>query len=298
VLKPARFAQTVANYAGLTKPGVMSLLLFTTLTSMMVAAGGLPSLRLVFWTLLGGALASASSAAINMYYDRDIDAQMKRTKTRPIPSGRVSPPNALVFGIALGIVAFVELSLTVNVLAAGLSLLGILYYVFVYTVWLKRSSPQNIVIGGAAGSVPPLVGWAAVSGHLGLTALLLFLIVFVWTPPHFWALALLKKEEYARVGVPMMPVVYGDEVTKKQIVAYSIALGALTLALVPLHLMGIVYLACAVALDALFLGFALWVARTGSRRSEGLMYRFSMLYLALLFAAMVVDRFGHGVAGS
>jgi len=290
--------KTIADYYGLTKPGVMSLLLFTTFTSMLMAAGGLPSLALVLWTLCGGALASASSAAINMYFDRDIDALMKRTKTRPIPSGRVAPKNALIFGIAVGAIAFAQLALTVNLLAAALSAAGILYYVFIYTIWLKRATPQNIVIGGAAGSVPPLVGWAAVTDHVGLTAALLFLIVFVWTPPHFWALALLKKDEYRRVGIPMMPAVYGDDVTKRQILIYTMVLAAVTLALVPLHLMGVIYLACAIALDAAFFAFAIWVARSGSQRSEGLMYRFSMLYLALLFVAMAIDRFGHGISAS
>jgi len=288
----------IVDYYGLTKPGVMSLLLFTTFTAMMMAAGGMPSWRLALLTLLGGALASASSAAINMYFDRDIDAQMKRTKTRPIPSGRVAPRDALVFGIVLGVLAFAELALTVNLLAAGLSAAGILYYVFIYTVWLKRTTPQNIVIGGAAGSVPPLVGWAAVTGHVGLTALLLFAVVFVWTPPHFWALALLKKDEYRRVGIPMLPAVYGDDVTKRQILIYTIVLAALTLVFVPLHLMGVVYLASAILLDVVFFAFAIWVVRTGSPKSEGLMYRFSMLYLALLFVAMAIDRFGHGVSGS
>ncbi|HET9342245.1 MAG TPA: heme o synthase [Candidatus Eremiobacteraceae bacterium] len=288
----------IVDYYGLTKPGVMSLLLFTTFTAMMMAAGGLPSWRLALLTLLGGALASASSAAINMYFDRDIDGQMKRTKTRPIPSGRVAPRDALVFGIVLGVLAFAELALTVNLLAAALSVAGILYYVFIYTVWLKRTTPQNIVIGGAAGSVPPLVGWAAVTDHVGLTALLLFAVVFVWTPPHFWALALLKKEEYRRVGIPMLPAVYGDDVTKRQILIYTIVLAALTLVFVPLHLMGVVYLASAIVLDVVFFAFAVWVVRSGSPKSEGLMYRFSMLYLALLFVAMAIDRFGHGVSGS
>jgi protoheme IX farnesyltransferase len=284
----------VRDYVALTKPNVMSLLLFTTFTAMMMAAGGWPSPVLVFWTLLGGACASASSAAINMYLDRDIDALMTRTKKRPIPSGRVQPRNALAFGIVLGAIAFVQLALTVNILTAALSTVGILYYVFIYTMWLKRLTPQNIVIGGAAGAIPPLVGWAAVTNHVGLTALLLFVIVFVWTPPHFWALALMKKDEYARVGIPMLPAVRGDAETKKQIFIYTAALTAVTLAMVPLHLMGVVYLASALALDAAFIAFAVWVARTGSRLSEGLMYRFSMLYLALLFVAMAVDRFGRG----
>ncbi len=284
----------IRDYLGLTKPNVMSLLLFTTFTAMMIAVGGWPSLTLVAWTLLGGALASASSGAINMYFDRDVDAVMKRTMKRPIPSGRVAPANALTFGVVLGVCAFAELALTVNLLAAALSAVGILYYVFIYTIWLKRTTPNNIVIGGAAGAIPPLVGWAAVTDHVGVTALLLFLIVFVWTPPHFWALALMKKDEYARVGIPMLPSIRGDAETKKQILLYTAALTAITLVLVPMHIMGLMYLACAIALDAIFFGFAIWVARTGSRQSEGLMYRFSMLYLALLFVAMAADRFGHG----
>ena len=284
----------IGDYLGLTKPNVMSLLLFTTFTAMIMATGGWPSLSLAVWTLFGGALASASSAAINMYYDRDVDAAMKRTMKRPIPSGRVSPRNALVFGIILGVCAFAELALTVNLLAAALSTAGILYYVFIYTVWLKRTTPQNIVIGGAAGAIPPLVGWAAATDRIGVTALLLFLIVFIWTPPHFWALALMKKDEYARVGIPMLPSVRGDAETKKQILLYTAALTVLTIVLVPMHIMGLLYLISALALDAMFFAFAIWVARTGSRMSEGLMYRFSMLYLALLFVAMAADRFGHG----
>ena len=282
------------SYIQLTKPNVMSLLLFTTYAAMMMAAGGFPSPVLAFWTLLGGALASASSASINMYWDRDIDAQMSRTKLRPIPSGRIPATNALVFGLILGVLAFLELLITVNPLAAALSTIGILYYVIIYTMWLKRTTPQNIVIGGAAGSIPPLVGWAAVTHHLDLTAYLLFLIVFVWTPPHFWSLALMKKDEYARVGLPMLPAVYGEAVTKRQIIAYSFVLAFLTILMVPLHLMGLTYLLVALVLDALFLAGAFWVAATGTKKSEGLMYRFSMLYLALLFSAMVIDRFGHG----
>ncbi len=284
---------TAKSYVQLTKPNVMSLLLFTTFAAMMMAAGGLPSLPLVFWTLLGGALASASAASINMYLDRDLDAQMSRTKLRPIPSGRVPAGNALLFGLALGVLAFVELWVAVNPLAATLSTIGILYYVVIYTMWLKRITPQNIVIGGAAGSIPPLVGWAAVTHHLDVTAYLLFLIVFVWTPPHFWSLALMKKDEYARVGIPMLPAVRGEAVTKQQIVLYSWVLIALTLVMVPLHLMGMMYLAIALVLDALFLAGAFWVATTGTRKSELTMYKFSMLYLALLFSGMVIDRFGH-----
>jgi protoheme IX farnesyltransferase len=285
---------TLRDYLTLTKPKVMSLLLFTTLMAMLIAAGGAPSLALVAWTLLGGALAAGSSGALNMYFDRDIDACMTRTKARPIPGGRIPAHHALLFGIALGLASFAVLALAVNLLAATLAFAGILFYVGVYTLWLKRTSVQNIVIGGAAGAIPPLVGWAAVTGHLGITALLLFAIIFVWTPPHFWALALIAKGEYAKAGIPMMPVVHGDAATKRQIVAYSVALALLTLALTPLHVMGTIYLACALALDAVFLLYALRVARIGSVASERAMYRYSMLYLALLFGAMVIDRLGHG----
>lgn len=295
-LGPAATWSMTKSYLQLTKPNVMSLLLFTTLASMMMAAGGFPSAVLVFWTMLGGALASASSASINMYWDRDLDAQMSRTRLRPIPSGRVPPRHALIFGLVAGVVAFAVFWLHVNSLAAILSVTGILYYVVIYTIWLKRTTPQNIVIGGAAGSIPPLVGWAAVSHHLDLTAYLLFLIVFVWTPPHFWSLALMKKNEYIRVGLPMLPAVRGEAVTKRQIVVYSLVLIALTFALVPLHLMGITYLGIAIVLNALFLVGALWVAVAGTKQSESVMYRFSMLYLALLFSAMVIDRFGRGGA--
>ena len=289
-----RMAATLRDYLALTKPNVMSLLLFTTLMAMLIAAGGVPSLVLIGWTLFGGALAAGSSGALNMYFDRDIDGLMTRTKSRPIPGGRIPAHRALLFGIALGLASFAVLALAVNLLAASLALAGILFYVGIYTLWLKRTSVQNIVIGGAAGAIPPLVGWAAVTGHLGITALLLFAIIFVWTPPHFWALALIAKGEYAKVGIPMMPVVRGDAATKRHIVAYSVALALLTLALTPLHVMGTVYLVCALALDAVFLLYALRVARIGSIASERAMYRYSMLYLALLFGAMVIDRLGHG----
>jgi protoheme IX farnesyltransferase len=284
----------VRDYVKLTKPNVMSLLLFTTLAAMFIAQGGVPNVWLMVCTLLGGAFAAGSSGALNMYFDRDIDAVMSRTRNRPIPSGRLPASHALVFGVVLAIASFAVLALTVNLLAALLALAGIAFYVGVYTLWLKRTSVQNIVIGGAAGAVPPLVGWAAVTGKLDLTAALLFAIVFLWTPPHFWALALIAKGEYAKVGIPMLPVVRGDAETKRQIIIYSVALIALTLALMPLHVMGFIYLVCALALNAAFLAYALRVARDGSIQNERAMYKFSMLYLALLFVAMVVDRFGHG----
>jgi heme o synthase len=292
--KVTALRDTIADYVTLTKPKVMSLLLFTTLASMLIAKAGLPSLRLVLATLIGGALAAGSSGAINMYLDRDIDAKMKRTARRPIPSGRMPARRALVFGLALGVGSFAIFAAFVNLLAAALASLGILYYVVIYTIWLKRSTPQNIVIGGAAGSIPPLVGWAAVTDHVGLTALLLFLVIFVWTPPHFWALSLMAKTQYAQAGIPMLPVVRGDDETKRQIIIYSIALIALTIVFVPLRVMGIVYLTCALALDAVFLYYALRVAKEGSVASERRLYSYSMVYLALLFVAMVVDRILRG----
>jgi len=278
------------QYVALTKLNVMSLLLFITLMTMIVAQRGMPSPKVLLATLVGGALASGAAGAINMYVDRDIDAMMKRTARRPIPSGAIAPGHALAFGIVLAVLSFFEMTAFVNLLAASLAVAGIAYYVFVYTIWLKRVTPQNIVVGGAAGAIPPLVGWAAVTNHVGLAALLLFLIVFVWTPPHFWALALMAKKQYAEVGIPMLPVVRGDAETKRQIVAYSAVLAALTLVAVPLHMMGVIYLVCAVVLDGIFLYHALRVSREGSIASQRALYRYSMLYLALLFVAMVVDR--------
>jgi len=286
--------QAVRDYIALTKPRVMSLLLFTTLAAMLIAARGLPPLPLIWWTLVGGALAAGASGALNMYFDRDIDALMSRTRNRPIPSGRLAPSHVLWFGVTLGVASFAIFAAMVNVLAAALAATGILIYVGVYTLWLKRTSVQNIVIGGAAGAVPPLVGWAAVTNHVGLTALLLFLIVFVWTPPHFWALALIAKGEYAKVGIPMMPVVRGDAATRRQILAYSAALAVVTLALTPLRVAGPAYLVAAIALDAVFLYCALRLGRGAALAAERTLYRYSMLYLALLFSAVVIDRFGRG----
>src|SRR5947209_10539443 len=219
VSRPVAIGQVARDYLTLTKPKVQSLLLFTTVATMYVA--GTPSIGLVLLTCLGGALSAGGAGAINHYVDRDIDALMSRTASRPIPAGRISPRAALTFGVVLGASAFVLLSLTVNVLAASLALSGLLGYVFVYTLWLKRSTPQNIVIGGAAGAVPPLVAWAATTGGLSWWAVYLFAIVFYWTPPHFWALSLLMKNEYARAGIPMMPVVRGEEETRRQIVLYT-----------------------------------------------------------------------------
>jgi heme o synthase len=279
--------QVVGDYVELTKPKVQSLLLLTTITTMYVA--GDPSISLVALTCLGGSLSAGGAGAVNHWYDRDIDAQMARTANRPVPAGRIAPAAALWFGILLAALSFAQLSLTVNVLSASLALCGFLGYVFVYTMWLKRSTPQNIVIGGAAGAVPPLVGWTAVTGSLDPTALYLFAIVFYWTPPHFWALSLLMKDEYARVGVPMMPVVHGEKETRRQIVLYTGLLFVLTLLPVIFGFFGAIYASVAVALGTAFMVLSVRLQRAADRRSALRTYLFSLLYLALLFCAMVAD---------
>jgi protoheme IX farnesyltransferase len=283
----ARLRAVAADYFDMMKPRVQTLLLFTTITTMYVA--GTPSIGLVALTCLGGALSAGGAGAINHWFDRDLDAVMVRTADRPVPSGRVAPRNALVFGITLGIASFVLLASTVNVLAATLSLCGLLGYVFVYTIWLKRRTPQNIVIGGAAGAVPPLVAWAAVTGHLTGSALYLFAIVFYWTPPHFWALSLLMKDEYAKAGVPMMPVVRGEEETRFQIVLYTFLLVAVTILPFAGGLFGSVYFIAAMVLGAGFIALALKLFRSRERRPALRLYLSSLAYLALLFAAMVID---------
>jgi heme o synthase len=285
---PAAVAlQRVADFVTLTKPRVQSLLLLTTVTTMYVA--GDPSLGLVALTVLGGALAAGGAGAVNHWFDRDIDALMARTATRPVPAGRVSGPAALTFGVVLAVLSFVLLASTVNLLSAFLALAGFLGYVLVYTVWLKRSTPQNIVIGGAAGAVPPLVGWSAVTGGIDSTALYLFAIVFYWTPPHFWALSLLMKDEYAKVGVPMMPVVHGERETRRQILLYTWLLGVLTLLPVLFGFFGALYAAAAVLLGGSFIALAVRLWRRADRRSALRTYLFSLAYLALLFCAMVAD---------
>jgi protoheme IX farnesyltransferase len=277
----------VSDYFEMTKPKVQTLLLLTTITTMYVA--GDPSLGLVLLTCLGGALSAGGAGAINHSFDRDIDQVMTRTADRPVASGRVSPGAAMAYGVVLCVASFVLLSLTVNVPAALLALSGFLGYVFVYTIWLKRTTPQNIVIGGAAGAVPPLVGWAAVTGGLSVDALLLFAIVFFWTPPHFWALSLLMKDEYARAGVPMLPVVRGEAATRRSILLYTLVLVAATLAPVATGLFGVFYAVAAVALGGAFVVMSARLLRTVERRPALRSYLFSLAYLALLFAAMVVD---------
>ena len=279
--------QLIADYVTLTKPRVQLLLLLTTVATMEVA--GSPSLGLILLTLLGGALSAGGAGAVNHWYDRDIDIQMARTATRPIPAGRISPRAALTFGIVLAALSFVQLSLTVNVLAASLALSGFLGYVFVYTLWLKRSTPQNIVIGGAAGAVPPLVGWAAATGSLDPAALYLFAIVFYWTPPHFWALSLLMKDEYAKVEIPMLPVVRGEDETRRQITLYSVLLVAITFLPFAGRLFDAIYAIAAGLLGGVFLWLAIRLQRRPDRRAALRLYLYSLLYLALLFAAMVAD---------
>jgi heme o synthase len=278
------------DYVTLTKPRIMTLLLLTGLCGMLVGARSLPPLWLVGVTMLGLALACGGASALNHVLDADIDKLMgKRTRSRPVAAGRVPAPYALEFGLALSALSFVLLAGLVNVLTAALALLGNLFYVFVYTRWLKRSTPQNIVIGGAAGAIPPLVGWAAATGDLTLPALVLFGVVFLWTPPHFWALALLIRRDYAAAGVPMLPVVRGERETARQIVLYTAALVAFTLAPALWGMFGAFYLVAAGALGALFLWLAWRLRRERTRERARVLFHYSLAYLALLFVAMAID---------
>ena len=281
----------------LTKPRVISLLLLTTVAPMFLTDRGLPSLGLVGWVVLAGYLMAGGANAINMWFDRDIDREMTRTRERPVPAGRVPPGAALLFGITLGAVAFALFWRFVNPLAAWLALGGLLFYVLVYTMWLKRATAQNIVIGGAAGAFPPLVGWAAMTGSLDLAALYLFAIIFYWTPPHFWALALIKEQEYARAGVPMMPVVQGAHRTKVQMLVYTLLLLPLTLLPALAGNQGLLYAAAAVLLGGRLLWYCLRLLKESAvTPTAWRMYKYSLLYLALLFTAMGIDKhvpFGH-----
>jgi protoheme IX farnesyltransferase len=277
----------VADYVELTKPKVQSLLLLTTVTTMEVA--GSPPASLIALTCLGGYLSAGGAAAINHVLDRDLDAQMKRTATRPIPTGRITPRAGLVFGLVLQVLSFLELSVAVNLLAASLALVGFIGYVGLYTLYLKRRTPQNIVIGGAAGAIPPLVGRAATRGSVAWTAVYLFAIVFYWTPPHFWALSLLMKDDYASAGVPMMPVVRGEHETRRQILLYTLLLYAISQLPFCAGAFGGIYLGSSMALGLLFIAGALRLYRNADRRSALRLYLFSLAYLALLFGAMVAD---------
>jgi protoheme IX farnesyltransferase len=281
---------TLRAYVALTKPRIIELLLVTTIPTMVLAQRGVPSLWLMAAVIIGGTLAAGGANAINQYVDRDIDDLMRRTRHRPLPRHAVEPRHALLFGVVLSVASFAWLTLTVNLLSALLAASAIGFYVFVYTLWLKRSTPQNIVIGGAAGCVPVLVAWAAVTGTVGVPALVLFAIVFYWTPPHFWALALRFKGDYAAANVPMMPVVRGDAETARQIVIYTLLLVAVSLLLFPTAEMGLIYLVAAIGLGAAFVWFALRVLRdAGDGRAAIRLFRYSISYLTLLFTAVAVD---------
>ena len=277
------------DFVTLTKPRIISLLLVTTIAPMFVA--GRPGWELVVVVFIGGYLMAGGANAVNMYLDSDIDDRMSRTRLRPIPAGRMQPKEVLAFGLLLATTATFLLARFANVLTAALALAGFYAYVFLYTRWLKRSTPQNIVIGGAAGAFPPLVGWAAVTGSLDLMATYLFLIVFYWTPPHFWALALNKQRDYGRAGVPMAPLVWGEAETKRQMLWYTVILIALTVLPWAMGSLGMVYLASALVLGGIFLrGIVRVVRATDFVQPAWSIYKFSLLYLALLFAAMMVDR--------
>ena len=287
-----RFSGLIAlgnDYLTLTKPPIISLLLITAVGGMFLAAAGIPSLQTLALVCVGGALGAGGANAINHFLDQDIDALMSRTLQRPVPGHRIAPLSALAFGIALNIGAFIVLTYWVNLLSACLTLSATLFYVLVYTGWLKRNTPQNIVIGGAAGSIPPMVGWAAVTGGLDLPALYLFTIVFFWTPPHFWALALLIQKDYQNAGVPMLPVVVGEERTTQNIFMYSLALVALTLLFAATDAVGLVYLASATVLGAVFMVMAWNLRRKQTTRQAQHLYLYSLLYLALLFSVMLAD---------
>jgi heme o synthase len=285
-----RAADVMRDYVALTKPRVILLLEVTAVAAMVIAARGWPGWRLVLLTFAGGWLAASGANAINCWFDRDIDLTMGRTRSRPLPAGRIEPRQALAFGVSLGVASFALLSTTVNLLSAVLALAALLFYVLVYTMWLKRSSMQNIVIGGAAGAIPPLVGWAAVTGSLDITAVFLFAVVFYWTPPHFWALSLLIKSDYARAGVPMLPVVQGDRQTRYQIVLYTVVLCLVTILPLLTRSFGAVYLGGAVVLDTVLLTDAVVASRRPTARSARRLFYHSMVYLALLFAVMAIDR--------
>ncbi|SVA76043.1 uncharacterized protein METZ01_LOCUS128897 [marine metagenome] len=279
----------VAGYVALTKPRIIELLLVTTVPTMFVAEQGVPSVWLMVATVLGGTFAAGGANATNMVVDADIDALMERTKDRPLVTGVVSPRNALVFAITLEVVAFAWLVAFVNLLSAVLAVSATLFYVFVYTLWLKRTSTQNIVIGGAAGAVPVLVGWSAVTNSLGWAPIVLFLVIFYWTPPHFWALAIRYRDDYAKAEVPMLPVVASLETTARRILFYTVILVALTLVFAPVADMGAIYLASALALGAVFTAFALSLRRDPSEGTAMRLFTYSITYVTLLFGAIVVD---------
>lgn len=281
--------ESALAYVRLTKPRIVMLLVITTVPAMILAEGGMPSLWLVLATVGGGAMAAGGANAMNMFFDRDIDEIMGRTRGRPVPSGQVEPERAAVFGLFLGAAGFVILELFANLLAAGLTTGAYGFYIVVYTLLLKRSTPLNIVIGGAAGAMPPVVGWASVTGGVGAAALVMFAIVTLWTPPHFWALALNYSSDYKKAGVPMLPVVAGPRETGRQVLWYTVALVAVSLLLPVWSDAGVVYLASATALGIVFLYYAMALWRQPSGKTAWGLFRYSILYLALLFAAIAAD---------
>jgi protoheme IX farnesyltransferase len=289
-LRSSGLMGTINDYYELTKPRIIGLLLVTTYAAMLMAQRGLPALPLTLWTLLGGALAAASAGAFNCVFDRDIDSLMRRTMSRPIPMGRISPVAGTLFAAILGTLAFSILYVAVTPLAAWLSLAGNIYYVVIYTMWLKRLTPLNIVIGGAAGAVPPLVGWVAVSHSIGAPALALFWVIFLWTPPHFWALALMTETDYHKANVPMLPNVKGVPRTKREIVAYTVVLLAFSLVLFPLHIFNLTYFIAALILNGIFLWDAIGTLRDDGRTWARRTFIYSILYLGLMCVAMVADR--------
>jgi protoheme IX farnesyltransferase len=279
----------VGGYVALTKPRIIELLLVTTVPTMVVADKGIPSLWLIVATVIGGTLAAGGANAINMYVDRDIDALMKRTQNRPLVTGLIEPTHALVFAVALEVVAFLWLWALVNLLSAVLAVAACLFYVFVYTLWLKRSSSSNIVIGGAAGAAPVLIGWAAVTGELSWAPIVLLAVIFFWTPPHFWALAIRYKDDYAAADVPMLPAVASFRTTARQMLGYTLVVWALTLVFAPVAGMGVLYVAAALVLGGIFTYFAVEVLRTESPKVAMRMFTFSITYLTVLFAVMALD---------
>lgn len=290
------FWQIIKSYYLLTKPRIIPLLLITTAASMFMAGKGQVNPLLLITTLLGGTLAAASAQTFNCVYDQDIDYDMKRTRKRPIPSGRVKSNHAIIFGCILALLSFTILAVGVNLLSALLAMAGIVFYMLIYTHWLKRHTTQNIVIGGAAGAIPPLVGWAAVTGDLSWSAWALFILIFLWTPPHFWALALMISDDYAEVGVPMLPVIKGAECTVKQIWIYTLITVVFSLIFTyPLHSSGIIYLLLALILGGIFTVKA-WdlLQQPEDKQVAKSMFKYSILYLMLLCTAMVVDSLPQG----
>ncbi|MCP4139487.1 MAG: protoheme IX farnesyltransferase [Chloroflexi bacterium] len=288
-LPPFNWRQRGRDFLTLTKPIVVLLLLVTTYAGMVVGGKAWPSFSLTFWVMLGGYFAAGGSSALNQYIDRDLDKNMQRTAKRPLAAERMTPAEGFAFGLALSVISFYIYAGFVNLLAAFLSLAGIIYYVILYSVWLKKATVQNIVIGGGAGAIPPLVGWAAVTGSLNIPSLFLFAIVFMWTPPHFWALAIVRKKDYARAGVPMMPVIRGEKETRRQILVYTLELVALTLLMSVFKFAGTIYLISAIILGIWLIHTAWQVWRQEGNQIAWKMYRYSSMYLAFIFLALMID---------